>query len=582
MPSHQSKRRILITSALPYINGVKHLGNLAGSMLPADVYARVMRLKGHEVLYICGTDEHGTPAEIAAENLEISVSQFCDEQYELQRKSGEGFSLSYDWFGRSSCKHNHQLTQHFAAKLAENGLIEEKISEQVYSIDDKRFLPDRYVEGTCPHCKFESARGDQCDSCGRVLDPIELKDPYAVRSGSKNIEIRETLHLFLKQSKMQETIRNWVERSTHWPILAKSIATKWLDEGLRDRSITRDLSWGIPVCTPDGEVKQGFENKVFYVWFDAPIEYISATQEWAESQGNLDAWKQFWRNDHGAEETEYVQFMGKDNVAFHTVSFPVTLFGSKEPWKTVDKLKAFNWVTWYGNKFSTSKRRGVFMDQAIEILPADYWRWYLTANAPEGSDTTFTWEGFQTSINSDLANTLGNFVNRITKFCYAKFDGHIPSEGDAGDLEQSTEQTIKDKLQKLSDNYESMEFRKAAQETRAIWALGNEYLTLSQPWTQIKTDVSSAAVSVRSAINLAVVFAIIAHPIVPNLAQTILDALGVSESNRKWPELYSGSLLDIIPRNQPISVPDLLVRKIEDSDVAKWTEMFEGTDMEED
>lgn len=578
MQSSEPKRRILITSALPYINGVKHLGNLAGSMLPADVYARAMRLKGHEVLYICATDEHGTPAEIAAEELAIPVSQFCDEQYQLQRMSGEGFSLSYDWFGRSSCKHNHQLTQHFAARLAENGLIEEKISDQVYCIDDARFLPDRYVEGTCPQCGYESARGDQCDSCGSVLDPTDLINPYSVKSGSKNIEVRETLHMFLKQSKMQNRIREWVEGSTHWPMLAKSIAIKWLNEGLLDRSITRDLSWGIPVCTPDGKVKPGFENKVFYVWFDAPIEYIAATQEWAEASGNPDAWKPYWRNDHGATETEYVQFMGKDNVAFHTISFPVTLFGSNEPWKTVDKLKAFNWVTWYGDKFSTSKRRGVFMDLAIEILPADYWRWYLTANAPEGSDTTFTWEGFQTSINSDLANTLGNFVNRITKFCGAKFDGRLPSTGEPGDLELSTEQALKDKLRTLSDNYEAMEFRKAAQETRAIWALGNEYLTVSQPWTQIKTDVNGAAVGVRTAINLAVIFGLIAQPIVPSLAKTILDAIGVAESDRNWPDLNNDNLLDSIARDQPIAVPELLIRKIEDSDVANWTAMFEGTD----
>ena len=547
-------------------------------MLPADVYARVMRLKGHEVLYICATDEHGTPAEIAAEQHGIPVSKFCDEQYELQRKSGAGFSLSYDWFGRSSCKHNHILTRHFAAKLDENGLIEEKISKQVFSIDDNRFLPDRFVEGTCPHCESKSARGDQCDSCGRVLDPIELKNPYSALSGSTNIEIRETLHLFLKQSKMQARIREWVNSAKPWPSLARFIATKWLDEGLLDRSITRDLSWGIPVCSPDGIVKPGFENKVFYVWFDAPIEYIAATQEWAESTGDKDAWKRFWRTDCGADNTEYVQFMGKDNVAFHTVSFPVTLFGSNEPWKTVDKLKAFNWVTWYGNKFSTSSRRGVFMDQAIELLPADYWRWYLIANAPEGSDTTFTWEGFQTSINSDLANTLGNFVNRITKFCASKFDGCIPSNGKPGELELSTVNTLKGRLERLTKHYEAMEFRKAAQETRAIWALGNEYLTVQQPWTKIKTDRDEAAVGVRSAINLAAVFALIAQPIIPNMAETVLNAIGIKENERKWPSASNNNLLDFLPRSKSIAIPDVLVKKIEDADVSNWTKLFQGTD----
>ena len=229
-------RRILVTSALPYINGIKHLGNLAGSMLPADVYSRVMRLMGHDVTYICATDEHGTPAELAAQAAEMSVQAYCDEQYEIQRAAGEGFNLSYDWFGRSSRPANSALTQHFAQVLEQNGLIEERTSKQVYSVDDGRFLPDRYVEGTCPTCGFEKARGDQCDNCGRLLDPVDLIDPYSAVSGSKNVEVRETRHLFLLQSKMQETIREWIEKATDWPPLARSIALKWLDEGLRDRA----------------------------------------------------------------------------------------------------------------------------------------------------------------------------------------------------------------------------------------------------------------------------------------------------------------------------------------------------------
>ena len=266
--------RILITSALPYINGIKHLGNLAGSMLPADVYARFKRLRGDDVLYICATDEHGTPAELAAQAAGVSVQAYCDEQHDIQKAAGEGFNLSFDWFGRSSSKQNAQLTQHFALKLEEAGLIEERTSKQVYSVDDGRFLPDRYVEGTCPHCDYEKARGDQCDNCGRLLDPVDLKDPYSAVSGSTNIEIRDTKHLFLLQSKMQDEIRNWVEASKDWPQLAKSIALKWLDEGLQDRAITRDLKWGVPVLDKDGNPRKGFEDKVFYVWFDAPIEYI--------------------------------------------------------------------------------------------------------------------------------------------------------------------------------------------------------------------------------------------------------------------------------------------------------------------
>ncbi|MEM5517720.1 methionine--tRNA ligase [Henriciella sp. AS95] len=575
------KRRILVTSALPYINGVKHLGNLAGSMLPADVYSRFQRLRGHDVLYICATDEHGTPAELAAQAAGISVRDYCDEQHEIQKKAGEGFELSYDHFGRSSGEENARLTQHFANVLEANGLIEERVMEQVYSIDDGRFLPDRYVEGTCPHCDYEKARGDQCDNCGRLLDPVELIDPYSAVSGSKNVEVRETRHLFLRQSEMQETIRDWVEASTDWPALARSIALKWLDEGLRDRAITRDLSWGVPVINPDGSVRDGFENKVFYVWFDAPIEYIGATEEWAKAKGNPDAWRSWWRTDEGADEVQYVQFMGKDNVAFHTVGFPVTIMGSKEPWKLVDQLKAFNWVTWYGGKFSTSNKRGVFMDQALDLLPADYWRWYLIANAPEGSDAAFTWEGFQSSINSDLANVLGNFVNRITKYCASKFDGKVPAAGDTGEAEAWMVSELETRLPQLVQHYENMDFRKAAAETRAIWAAGNEYLTKAEPWVKYKNNVDEAAIGVRTGLNLAALFGIIAQPIIPEAAKMILDALNIPDANRTMTaEGLSDvrTLLDALPHGMDIAPPDVLFRKIEDDQVAEWTEKFGGED----
>ena len=571
-------RRILITSALPYINGIKHLGNLAGSMLPADVYARVMRLQGHDVTYICATDEHGTPAELAAQAMQIPVQKYCDEQYAIQRKAGEGFNLSFDWFGRSSRPANHALTQHFAQALEAQGLIEERTSKQVYSVDDGRFLPDRYVEGTCPHCGFEKARGDQCDNCGRLLDPVDLIDPYSSVSGSRNIEIRDTNHLYLLQEKSQDEIRAWVNtKGANWPSLAVSIANKWLDEGLIARAITRDLSWGVEVIGTDGKVRPGYEDKVFYVWFDAPIGYIAATQEWAEATGG--DWEALWRTDKGADETEYVQFMGKDNVAFHTVSFPVTLLGSGEPWKTVDKLKAFNWVTWYGGKFSTSNKRGVFMDQALDLLPADYWRWYLIANSPEGSDAAFTWEGFQAAVNSDLANVLGNFVNRITKYAASKFDGKVPESGEPGEAEAWMVAELAERLPRLIGYYEDMEFRKAAAETRAIWAAGNEYLTKAEPWVKYKSDVDAAAVGVRAGLNLAALFGILALPIIPETGEKILDALGIPEANRTM-KFGAGAdyaaLLDAMPRGHAITPPDVLFQKIEDEQVAAWTEQFGG------
>ena len=567
--------RILITSALPYINGIKHLGNLAGSMLPADVYARFQRLRGHEVLYICATDEHGTPAELAAQKAGVDVRTYCDEQHAIQKAAGDGFGLSYDHFGRSSSAQNSALTQHFAKMLEERGLIEERTTKQVYAVEDGRFLPDRYVEGTCPHCGFEKARGDQCDSCGRLLDPVDLINPYSAETGSTAIELRDTAHLYLKQTDMQDEIRIWVDKAEAWPQLARSIAYKWLDEGLQDRAITRDLSWGVPVAF-EGEPRKGFENKVFYVWFDAPIEYIGATQEWAEKNGTPDAWERWWRTDKGADDVTYVEFMGKDNVAFHTVSFPVTLIGSGEPWKLVDQLKAFNWVTWYGGKFSTSNNRGVFMDQALDLLPADYWRWYLMANAPEGSDAAFTWEGFQAAVNSDLANVLGNFVNRITKYCASKFDGKVPETGTPGEDEAWIAEELKTRLTNLVEHYEAMEFRRVAAETRAIWAAGNEYLTRAEPWVKYKSDVDAAAVGVRTGLNLAVIFGIIAQPLVPTAAKSILDALGIPEENRKFPDPADAGLLNALPHGMEISAPEVLFSKIEDSHVADWTEKFGG------
>ncbi|MGJ8562861.1 MAG: methionine--tRNA ligase [Alphaproteobacteria bacterium] len=569
--------RILITSALPYINGVKHLGNLAGSMLPADVYARAMRLQGHEVLYICATDEHGTPAELAAQEAGMDVEDYCEAMHAAQKASGEYFKLSYDYFGRSSAPSNHALTQHFSHVLEDNDLIEERTSKQIYSNADGRYLPDRYVEGTCPNCDFEKARGDQCDNCGKLLDPIDLINPYSSVSGSKDVEVRETNHLYLKQSGMSDRLREWVDTATGWPNLATSIAYKWLDEGLRDRAITRDLKWGVPVTGPDGKPRKGFENKVFYVWFDAPIEYIAATQDWASETGG--DWESWWRTDKGADDVQYVQFMGKDNVAFHTLSFPTTILGSGEPWKLVDQLKAFNWVTWYGGKFSTSQKRGVFMDQASDIAPSDYWRWHLMANAPESTDAAFTWEEFQAGINSDLANVLGNFVNRITKYAVGKFEGKVPSGGVSGEAEAWIVSELQARIPALMSHYENREFRKAMAETRAIWAAGNEYLTKAAPWTHYKTDVDQAAIGVRTGLNLVALFGIIAQPIIPDAAEKILGALNIPAENRTWnfgDFSKVADLIDALPHGLDISAPDVLFPKIEDESVASWSETFGG------
>lgn len=569
--------RVLITSALPYINGVKHLGTLAGSQLPADVYARFQRARGREVLYICATDEHGAPAELAAAAAGQDVLSYCEAQHRIQHDVGRRFGMSWDWFGRSSSPQNHALTQQFAEALEDKGLIEERLDRMIYSLDDARFLPDRYIEGTCPICSFRPARGDQCDNCGSLLDPAELIEPYSTISGSTNLEMRETRHLYLLQTRLADRIRAWVDARSEFPPLTRSIAYKHLDEGLIDRGITRDLGWGVPV-TRGGLPRPGFEAKVFYVWFDAPIEYIAATQEMSESgEGGAPAvdWRSWWRLDEGADDVRYVQFMGKDNVAFHAVSFPATILGSEQPWKTVDMLKSFNWLNWYGDKFSTSQQRGVFMDTALELLPPDTWRWYLSANAPEGSDTTFTWEQFQGAVNKDLADVLGNFVNRILKFCETRFGGVVPDGGEPGELERRLYAVLSDRIGDLTAQMEAIEIRKSAQALRAIWVLGNEYLTEAAPWTAIKTDRDRAAVVVRTGINLAALFARLAAPFIPFAAEKI--ALGVGEDYPPtWPTADAEAELSRAPAGRRVTAPEVLFRKIDDAQIAEWAERFGG------
>ncbi|MDE1937449.1 MAG: methionine--tRNA ligase [Alphaproteobacteria bacterium] len=567
--------RFLITSALPYINGVKHLGNLVGSMLPADVYARFHRARGDDTLFICATDEHGTPAELAALETGQDVATYCREQHLIQADIGARFGLSWDFFGRSSSVQNRELTQHFARALWKRGYLEVRTTKQVYSHAEKRFLPDRYVIGTCPYCGYDRARGDQCENCTRVLDPTDLINPRSAVSGSSEIEIRDSAHLFLKQSEFVEQLRAWIDsHEADWPNLVLSIARKWLDEGLKDRGITRDLEWGVPV--PDDIGDGQLKGKVFYVWFDAPIEYIGATKEWSDARGKSDAdWQRWWRPASPADVT-YFEFMAKDNVPFHTVGFPVTILGSGENWKLVDRVKGFNWLTYYGGKFSTSQKRGVFMDTALELLPADYWRWYLMANAPESADSSFTWEHFASVVNKDLADVLGNFVNRVTKFCAARFDGQVPAEGNYGAEEAALASELDRRIAQYDEHLEQVEFRKALAELRAIWVAGNEYLTRAAPWTAIKTDRAKAAVGVRMGLNLVHLFGHLVWPVIPSAARVIHDAIMEAPDIIPWPTEPMAEFLDQLDAGQAVRVPDVLFAKITDEQVGEWQVRFGG------
>jgi len=567
--------RILITSAIPYINGIKHLGNLVGSQLPADLYARYCRARGHEVLFLCATDEHGTPAELAAAKAGQPVEVFCAEMHAIQAEIARNFRLSFDHFGRSSSARNRVLTQHFAAALDRAGLIAEVMEKQVFSITDNRFLPDRYITGTCPNCGYPAARGDQCENCTKQLDPTDLINPRSAISGSTDLEVRETRHLFLRQRALRERLAAWIDSQTDWPILTTSIARKWLNDGdgLQDRGITRDLAWGVPVRKgPDPW--PGMDGKVFYVWFDAPIEYIACAAEWADAQGLPDAaWERWWRTDRGAHDVRYVQVMGKDNVPFHTLSFPATIMGSGEPWKLVDYIKSFNYLNYDGGQFSTSQGRGIFMDQALSLLPPDYWRWWLLSHAPETSDAEFTWENFQTAANKDLADVLGNLVSRVTKFATARFGDTLPAGGTTGDREARLIADLTTGLRAYEHHMAALDVRKSAAELRALWVLGNEYLQSSAPWTVVKTDPDQAAAIIRLALNLIRVFAITSAPFIPDAALAMMRAL--HSDDWSWPEDVQAAL-QTLPAGHSFSVPDNLFRKITDQERIDWQTRFAG------
>lgn len=556
--------RYLITSAIPYVNGVKHLGNLVGSLLPADVHARFRRQTGAEVLFICGTDDHGTPTELSAAAAGEDVGAFSDTQHAIQADIYRRFGLSFDHFGRSSSAHNHRLTQHLFRKLEAAGLIDERDIRQYWSAVDNRFLPDRYIVGTCPKCDFDGARGDQCDRCGSLLDPLDLLDPRSAISNDPHLEYRTTRHLFLRQSLMVDRIRAWVGQREGWPAWVRSLALSWLNEQLHDRCITRDLSWGIPVPRP------GFESKVFYVWFDAPIAYIAATQEWADNDPIRRDWKRWWWD---VDDVQYIQFLGKDNVPFHTVSFPVTLLGSGEPWKTADVIKGFHWLTYEGGKFSTSQQRGIFTDAALNALPADLWRWWLIANAPETSDVDFQISRFAQDVGKDLADVFGNLATRVTAFTHQNFHGRVPAGGEPGSPEIELAREFEQGLQTLRSAHEDLEFRRAAGQTRALWVRANRYFQEQSPWALIKSDSTRAEVVTRTAVNLVSLCAVASWSIIPTLTSQVLTTLGETADCPQWP---NGPIVAQLDANKGKKIGKVapLVHKLTQQEIQELEERF--------
>lgn len=546
--------KILITSALPYVNGIPHLGHMVGCLLPSDVYARYMRMMGHDVLYVCGNDEHGAASEVGALKAGMDIKEYCDMYNARHAQAYKDFNLSFDCFGHTDTPQNKEITYHIFEQLDKNGYIEERTLKQVYSVDDKMFLADRFIAGKCPYCGYENARGDQCENCTKVLEPTELINAHSTISGSTNLEVRDSKHLFLKLDKLAPKLAEWLKtKEPFWPEVAYSIAQKWLKEGLEPRCITRDLKWGFPVN------KAGYEDKVFYVWFDAPIGYIGITKQWSDEKPNERDWKEWWLN---PSEVRHVEFMAKDNVPFHSIIFPGMLFGTGENWTQVDFLKGCSYLNYEGGKFSKSENRGIFAEDAVKEFPADYWRYWLMSNAPESSDTMFSIDLFVASINKDLNGVLGNFVSRVLKMTASKIGETVPAGGEFGARENELIATLQTRIADYFKYMDELEFRKAFAELRAIWVEGNNYISDSEPWTVIKEDPEKAAMILRVCMNLIRIFAILSAPLMPETAEKMMKKFGLSFEGIQLKGFDVKKEIEALKPGDKFEVGDMLFERI--------------------
>ena len=545
-------KKYLITSALPYVNYNLHIGHLVGCLLPSDVYARFCRARGRDVLFVCGADEHGTASEIGAMKENMPVEEYVDKYRTAHEIAVKQFDLSFDIYGRTHTQKHHDLIQQLFTRLDQQGMLEEQISVQPYSLKDQMFLADRFVIGTCPKCGYEKAYGNECGKCGATLEPEQLINPHSAITPDSAVEMRETKHLYFKLSTMQDTLRKWIDSRQGWPKTALAIANKWLTEGLRNSPITRDLKWGIPVNKP------GYENKVFYVWFDAPWGYVSISQAANKN------WADWW---HGGDDVHYTQFMGKDNVSFHSIFFPAQELAMNDNWKTVDTLKAFNFLNFNGAKISKSTGNGIFLNDAIEDAPSDYWRYAIIASAPESDDTDFTINRFAEIVNKDLNGMLGNFVSRVCKLTQKNFGNIVPN---AGQENQELKQQINEKLTELTNALDACEFRKSIVALRALYAIGNEYMTVHEPWALVKKgDTDSAANVLNECMQMIDLFARVSAPFIPNAAEKMQNIFA-RKQDLSWPNKYEHRIAD----NAEFTVPENLFNRIDDETVAKLTEKY--------
>ncbi|MGN0839324.1 MAG: methionine--tRNA ligase [Candidatus Ornithospirochaeta sp.] len=548
-------KKRLITSALPYVNNIPHLGNLT-QVLSADVFARFCRLKGYETLYICGTDEYGTASETRALQEGVTPRELCDHYHAIHRDIYKWFNISFDYFGRTSTPKQTEIVQHIFNEVDKNGYISEKESEQLYCPECKRFLADRYVTGTCPHCGDTGARGDQCDKCGTLLDPTELIDPKCSVCGHTPV-IKKTKHLYINLPKALPLLQKWMDKASvegFWAKNAIQITNSWIRDGLQERCITRDLKWGIPVP------KEGFEDKVFYVWFDAPIGYISITAN------ATDNWEYWWRD---PENTELFQFIGKDNIPFHTVIFPSSLLATGEKWTMLHHMSSTEYLNYEGGKFSKSRGIGIFGNDVQETgIPADVWRFYMFYNRPEKQDFTFTWKDFQEKINKELIGNLSNLVNRTLTFVKRFYDGNLGE----GALDEELKAQIIEKEKEITDSLERADERDALRAIFALSDIGNKAFQASEPWKLRNEDPEKAKAILRTLVYLIRDLGVMVTPYMPSTGDKILAF--VSSPSSTWNDCgtFTGEL--------KIGEISLLFEKLEDKRVDELRERYSGSQSE--
>lgn len=546
----ENKEKILVTSALPYANGPLHLGHLAGAYLPADIYVRYQRLKKRDVIYICGSDEHGVPITIAAEKKGVSPKEIVDKYHKLHKESFEKIGMSFDNFSRTSLPLHHKISQEFFLKLHAKGYLSEQLVTQLYCEHCTRFLADRYVEGTCPICHSERARGDQCETCGRSLDQIQLIDPICVTCGNKPV-IKETKHWFINLKDLQPKIKSWLDTKTHWKENVRNFCEGWFKTGLEDRAVTRDLRWGIPVPLA------GYEDKVFYVWFDAPIGYISSTVEWAKHIGQSNKWKDYWQN----EATRLIHFIGKDNIVFHAIIWPLILMGHGE-YVLPDNIPANEYLTIEGRKISTSRNYAVWLDEYLKKFPPDPLRYCLAINAPENKDADFSWRDFQQRNNNELADILGNFVNRTLTFLKKNFDNTVPQPGEYDDLDKEMLSRLNQAPDGIGKLFENFEVRKAVTTLMDLARFANKYFNDQQPWITIAQDRQKCATTFYICVQVIKGMAILMEPVLPFSARKLWKILNLSATveQQYWEEAGNVD----VPVGHRFNSPKILFRKMDD------------------